>query len=773
MKGPRVIALLLWVLVAMTASAAGPPSASAPGSAPAADKFATERHAENFRLRDALAKAPDAKAALEMARREVARTRALGRDDPARGDALELLGHAQLQAQKFAEALAAATELVRIRRAVVPADPLLLAAALELEGTALFGLDRSVEADARFREALGGWRQAFGPRDRRLAQKLEAHAEFVQGGFGRQRYVNELNREALAIREAGSDTVRGKLAERLISVAIGELGAGEYEEAERHLGRAASILKVEIESPRVNDDLRAMSVQVLVMRGALAARLGNRESVRRDAEAARRVTFVDRTIAVDIDLLRRATYSMQLEMLGDFEEAIDEQIHLLEAMTKARDLFASGRIDPAIEGDAWLRLAALLTAHGDPADAEDPLSRARQRLGDTSQVLFARAELARAKGAAAEALAHYRSALKLRKEDATEMTLFFGTSRLATATAEPGSFGGDAAPRLSFGTASVLVPGGSFTSANWMPARAALLDVGRATDASRLFVRQKRPLELAEWRPRVERAMRGRRLHPDAALVFVHGFNVSFDDALKRGAQLARDLNFDGPLAVFSWPSKGAFWRYGADRASADGAADRLAEFLDTFAASTGAKHVHVIAHSMGNRVLLPALAKVSADLRNAARERLGEVVLAAPAVPVKEFAGWLDAIVGQRSPARFTLYASAVDRAMWVGNLREWSSLAGYSALGVPLLHAAVQSIDISRASSGAVADLNHDVFASNPVMSEDIRQLLQAGPARRDPSERLPGIVGAMKGPGGLPYWTYAPKAALEPPRSTDARR
>lgn len=108
----------------------------------------------------------------------------------------------------------------------------------------------------------------------------------------------------------------------------------------------------------------------------------------------------------------------------------------------------------------------------------------------------------------------------------------------------------------------------------------------------------------------------------------------------------------------------------------------------------------------------------------------------------------------------------------MWVGNLREWSSLAGYSVLGVPLLHPAVQSIDISRASSGDVTDLNHDVFASNPVMSEDIRQLLQAGP-RRDPNLRLPGIVSAVKAPGSLPYWTYAPKAAVEPPGSTNARR
>ena len=34
---------------------------------------------------------------------------------------------------------------------------------------------------------------------------------------------------------------------------------------------------------------------------------------------------------------------------------------------------------------------------------------------------------------------------------------------------------------------------------------------------------------------------------PRQAVVFAHGFNVSFDNALLRTAQLAHDLDFDGP----------------------------------------------------------------------------------------------------------------------------------------------------------------------------------------------------------------------------------
>jgi len=41
------------------------------------------------------------------------------------------------------------------------------------------------------------------------------------------------------------------------------------------------------------------------------------------------------------------------------------------------------------------------------------------------------------------------------------------------------------------------------------------------------------------------------------ALVFVPGFNVSFEDATRRTAQIAYDLGFDGPTILYSWPSQG------------------------------------------------------------------------------------------------------------------------------------------------------------------------------------------------------------------------
>ena len=59
------------------------------------------------------------------------------------------------------------------------------------------------------------------------------------------------------------------------------------------------------------------------------------------------------------------------------------------------------------------------------------------------------------------------------------------------------------------------------------------------------------------------------------AFVFVHGFNVRFVDALKRTAQLAHDLEVQGPIVSYSWPSRGKLTAYAADEASVSWAACR------------------------------------------------------------------------------------------------------------------------------------------------------------------------------------------------------
>ena len=52
------------------------------------------------------------------------------------------------------------------------------------------------------------------------------------------------------------------------------------------------------------------------------------------------------------------------------------------------------------------------------------------------------------------------------------------------------------------------------------------------------------------------------------ALIFIHVFNVSFNDAALRAAQIGFDLGMQGAMAFFSWPSKGTLKGYAADEAT-------------------------------------------------------------------------------------------------------------------------------------------------------------------------------------------------------------
>ena len=72
--------------------------------------------------------------------------------------------------------------------------------------------------------------------------------------------------------------------------------------------------------------------------------------------------------------------------------------------------------------------------------------------------------------------------------------------------------------------------------------------------------------------------------YKDHALVFVHGFNTSFEHALFRTAQIAYDIKFDGAPFLYSWPSKGALSSqdYSYDRESAGAAEPYLRQFLET-----------------------------------------------------------------------------------------------------------------------------------------------------------------------------------------------
>ncbi len=146
------------------------------------------------------------------------------------------------------------------------------------------------------------------------------------------------------------------------------------------------------------------------------------------------------------------------------------------------------------------------------------------------------------------------------------------------------------------------------------------------------------------------------------ALLFVHGYNVSFEDAARRTAQIAYDIGFHGAPMMYSWPSKAelGFESYKADGESAQWSQENVSKFLAAIAKESGARKIHLIAHSMGNRVLtgaLKLLPQQDAPVFN-------EVVLTAPDIDADVFKNEIaPKIVNQAD--RVTIYASANDVAL------------------------------------------------------------------------------------------------------------
>jgi len=716
-----------------------------------------EEHRELLRKFQEISQS-DPKTALAFARSAVDKTAALGPDDQRRGDALELLAYAHLQLEEFGEVLGPATEVVRIRRAARPVDHELLALALGVQATALFALDKNEQADRALAEQLASWRTAFGPKDVRLAQKLEMQAEYVQKGFGRTRWAMELLKEAITIRDANPGASPGRLAATLQELAIHQIRQLEYTDANANLERAGKLLQGEMARDPAREENTAGLAQILVLRAGIAGALDHKKDALALAEDARTLRFKDRELQAENEILVPTALASILERMNDIPGAIDEQKKVLDVYRRYDDLIAQGTLDPGGIGDTWSSLARLYLKEAQPelGLARAAITAAREKLGDTSDLLFLRSNVERQSRNEAAALSLYQQALRLRKESATEVTVMFGTNRRPEKGGGPAAFGGEPGDHVAIGDAAVLVPGGQFSTEVWLKAAAPLpIPVGRATDPERLIIRTKREMKSAAFQAEASALVGRARLYPRTALVFVHGYNVTFDAGLQRGAQLVRDLNYDSAAFVFSWPSRGDWWRYGTDRASADAAVKSLVDFLGVVAAATGAEKIHIVAHSMGNRVLLPALVKVAGDEQSKVRARIGEVVLAAPAVPRKEFSGWIDEL-GRRGFEHFTLYASSVDKAMRAGFLREGGAvLAGYVASGQPVLSPYIQSVDVSEAGASGITTLNHDVFASNPVMTEDMRQLLQSG--RRPPDQRIPTLEERTgRSPAGI-YWYY----------------
>ncbi len=237
------------------------------------------------------------------------------------------------------------------------------------------------------------------------------------------------------------------------------------------------------------------------------------------------------------------------------------------------------------------------------------------------------------------------------------------------------------------------------------------------------------------------------------ALIFVHGFHTSFDDALYRAAQITYDIGFDGASYVFSWPSMGTPAGYLYDRDSVDYSIKHFTEFLRMVARRTGAKKVNVLAHSTGARVVIEALMPAQERAAPLGIANLKQVILVAADAdrPVFE----RRAQQYHSMAERLTLYANDSDAALEVSKkLSGGVPRVGGVNQGIPTIVEGSDTIDVSGATNWVFLSWHHNTYAEARHVLRDIALLMREG--TRPPDKRSPITYRVVATDRGR-FWKY----------------
>jgi esterase/lipase superfamily enzyme len=224
------------------------------------------------------------------------------------------------------------------------------------------------------------------------------------------------------------------------------------------------------------------------------------------------------------------------------------------------------------------------------------------------------------------------------------------------------------------------------------------------------------------------------------AMVYIHGYNVTFDQAAIRAAQLGYDLKVPGPTAFFSWPSRGRTDSYLSDVASIEASVMAIKTFLSEFSIKSGADRIHLIIHSMGNRGVLRALSQLTSQLENEVQKPFRQIILAAPDVDSNEFQQL--AAMLTRLCSRSTMYASRRDWAVWLSRIIHRHTRAGYF-----LPYTVAQGVDTIAVPSFNADLLGHSYYAEAHELLHDIFMLIHSDFAPQNRQRVFPLSIDGMR--------------------------
>jgi esterase/lipase superfamily enzyme len=236
-------------------------------------------------------------------------------------------------------------------------------------------------------------------------------------------------------------------------------------------------------------------------------------------------------------------------------------------------------------------------------------------------------------------------------------------------------------------------------------------------------------------------------------LLFVHGYNTTFESAVRGAIALAENVEYPGLVIVWSWPSEG--WRedYWYDEETADWAQAHLELFLHSLNSAAPDLEVDVLAHSMGNRAILYLL-----EMEKQNKNLFQSIVFAAPDVAQDKFQQALDRI-GSLGRLQ-TLYSCDTDYALAV-SARLHSPhgrripRAGNGGQNI-LTSSQFESVDVIRESASdspiTYTGFGHSYIFDEPKAVSDLKKVIVEGKHADDR-----GLT--VRHSGNNKYWSIDP--------------
>jgi esterase/lipase superfamily enzyme/translation elongation factor EF-Tu-like GTPase len=335
-----------------------------------------------------------------------------------------------------------------------------------------------------------------------------------------------------------------------------------------------------------------------------------------------------------------------------------------------------------------------------------------------------------------------------RKND-QNIGFYYATTRAVSNKDEDFGYSGERSGQLRLGRAQVRVPNQRAPGTIDLPRDGRKIlgfRIGRqkADPNKHFIIKGVEELDMTAWASDIRGQGR------EQALIFVHGFNNSFKDAVYRAAQIFWDLRYEGLPVLFSWASRARTKSYIYDQQSALNAGDNFLQLLDMLA-EQGVEEIILLAHSMGNFLVTQALGRA----KQSRLDQVRELIMAAADVDRDNFSQFCRKNTALHK--RMTLYASAADKALLASMvLADDIPRAGYVYDNQPLVEPGLDTID-GTPLGDQMFGLNHGDFAAESSFLNDIARLIAT--SQRPPHERLVTYQQVKRTVAGqdLNWWLY----------------